>query len=169
MIEDKIKHNEDNLLKSINSIVLSTSESNKDNQLQKFIKGNCPGLTLPNRKIIRVGECIRKTMSKYTPQKRIIQLNNKDLSVKKQKLFCNVCDQELDHLRKSSIEAHLDTPKHKSNSKGGTSQKALKFPEEEKKTEFLKDFIIGFGSANVLIHKLTKKRFKNIFQVNFEI
>ncbi|CAF1114090.1 unnamed protein product [Brachionus calyciflorus] len=60
MIEDKIKYYEDNLLKSINPIVLSISKSNKNNQLQKFIKGNCPGLTQPNRQIIRVGECIRK-------------------------------------------------------------------------------------------------------------
>ncbi|CAF0985152.1 unnamed protein product [Brachionus calyciflorus] len=60
MIEDKIKYNEDNLLKPINQIVLSTSKSNKDNQFQKFIKGNCPGLTQPNRQIIRFGECIRK-------------------------------------------------------------------------------------------------------------
>ncbi|CAF1087344.1 unnamed protein product [Brachionus calyciflorus] len=66
MIEDKIKYNQDNLLKSINPIVLSTSKSNKDNQLQKFIKDNCPGLTQPNRQIIRVGECIRKNVENIT-------------------------------------------------------------------------------------------------------
>ncbi|RNA04188.1 hypothetical protein BpHYR1_023560 [Brachionus plicatilis] len=37
-------------------------------------------------------------LSKITPQKRISQFNNKELSVKKQKLYCVACDQELDHL-----------------------------------------------------------------------
>ncbi|RMZ93153.1 transcription factor E2F6, partial [Brachionus plicatilis] len=102
-------------------------------------------------------------MSKITPQKRISQFNNKGLSVKKQKLYCVACDQELDHLRKSIIESHLLTPKHIQNSKNVASQKALDFSEENSRDLFLKDLVIGFGSANVPFHKINKKFFRRIF------
>ncbi|RMZ97562.1 hypothetical protein BpHYR1_043840 [Brachionus plicatilis] len=69
-------------------------------------------------------------MPKITPQNRISQFNNKELSVKKQKFYCVACDQELDHLRKSIIESHLLTPKHIQNSKSVASHKALDFSEE---------------------------------------
>ncbi|CAF1053382.1 unnamed protein product [Brachionus calyciflorus] len=82
MIEDKIKYNEDNLLKSINPIVLSTSKSNKDNQLQKFIKGNCPGLTQPNRQIIRNVENITDcTDSELSIDNSIKKLQNTDRDI----------------------------------------------------------------------------------------
>ncbi len=102
-------------------------------------------------------------MSKCTPQKRLGQFNNKELSIKKQKLFSNSCNQELDHLRKSTVEGHLLTPKHILNVNKNDSQKSLDFSEDEKKNAFKKDLILGFGSANIQLHKLHSKFFKNIF------
>lgn len=102
-------------------------------------------------------------MSKYTPQKRLLELKNNDLSIKKQKLYCTVCDLELDHERKWMIDSHLKTKKHISNSNPKESQRSLDFTTENSKDIFKRDLIIGFGSANIPLHKLNNKNFKNIF------
>lgn len=102
-------------------------------------------------------------MSNFTPQKRLSQFNNKDLSIKKQKLYCNACNQELDHIRKCVIENHLKTPKHLSNSKNSEASRTLDFSACEKKEIFKRDLIIGFSSANIPLHKLQKKFFKSFF------
>ena len=102
-------------------------------------------------------------MSNFTPQKRLNQFNNKDLSIKKQKLYCNACNQELDHSRKCVIESHLKTPKHLANSKNGETSRTLDFSSSEKKDKFKRDLIIGFSSANIPLHKLQMKFFRSFF------
>ncbi|CAF0953922.1 unnamed protein product [Brachionus calyciflorus] len=61
------------------------------------------------------------------------------------------------------IDSHLKTKKHIANSSPKESQRALDFSNGSNKETFKRDLIVGFGSANVPLHKLQNKFFKNIF------
>ncbi|RNA30795.1 hypothetical protein BpHYR1_023840 [Brachionus plicatilis] len=116
--------------------------------------------------IFLILKLILTKMLKITPQKRISQFNNKELSVKKQKLYCVACDQELDNLRKSIIESHLLTPKHIQNSKSVALQKALDFSEENSRDLFLKDLpeykLTIVTSLRRFLPNIYKEEFKKI-------
>lgn len=99
-------------------------------------------------------------MSNFTPQKRLNQFNDQQLSIKKQKLFCDACSIELDHTRKCAVEAHIKTPKHRSNLTKGASNRALDFSLDEKKDKFKRELIISFTSANIPLNKFNNKYFK---------
>ncbi|CAF1026299.1 unnamed protein product [Brachionus calyciflorus] len=65
-----------------------------------------------------------------TPLKRVQEFSSKPLSVKKQKLVCNVCNKELDFMKRSSIVKHLESDKHVTNEAAYNSSRTLNFDED---------------------------------------
>ncbi|RMZ99341.1 calpain-A isoform X1, partial [Brachionus plicatilis] len=96
-------------------------------------------------------------MSTITPQKRLKEFSSKPISIKKQKLVCDVCNIELDHQKKSSVLKHFSSEKHVKNESARETSRTLNF-EEDPHNEFRRELVLAFSSANIPLHKLGNTR-----------
>ena len=96
---------------------------------------------------------------KTTPQKRLECDQN--LIVKKNKLYCKICNTVVDHIRKSSVFQHLDTKSHKE------CERRLQEPLDS--FDVIQDTIEAFTSANIPLNKLNHPQFKAYLDKYFRV
>ena len=103
-----------------------------------------------------------------TPADRIKEYGSEFLIIKKNELFCKLCNQLLDHSRKSTLEQHFRSKSHVKNIerkrlRENLSQETLNNGFNSIKKDFAQDLVKAFTEANIPIYKLEHKSLRGLF------